>query len=192
MEKTHSIITAVLDANVLYPVSIRDYLLNLATEGLYDPVWTPEIHDEWIRNLLLNRPDLKRKQLQATSKAMNKAFPAANVINVQSIVNRLTLPDPDDRHVLAAAIKGQAQVIITANLKDFPETLLAQHHIRVEHPDNFILSCIERDHQKGMRALEEQIAVLRNQPMTLEEVLRSMERNQLIKSVAKLRSLLRL
>jgi predicted nucleic acid-binding protein len=183
-------ITAVLDANVLYPVSIRDYLLNLAAEGLYDPIWTPEIHNEWIRNLLLNRPDLKRKQLEATRKAMDKVFPGANLTNIQSIANRLRLPDPDDRHVLAAAIKGQAQIIVTSNLKDFPEAVLAQHHIRAEHPDSFIFACIERDHQKGILALGEQVSILRNPPMTIEEVLKSMEKNQLIKSVAKLRSLL--
>lgn len=191
MEKPH-LITAVLDANVLYPLSLRDYLLNLAVEGLYDPIWTPEIHDEWIRNLLLNRPDLKRKQLEATRKAMDKAFPGANVTNVQSIANRLTLPDPDDRHVLAAAIKAEAQVIVTANLKDFQGAVLAQHNIRAEHPDSFILSCIEQDHKKGIRALEEQVAILRNPPMSINEILKSMEKNQLTESVAKLRSLLKL
>ncbi|TDW97443.1 putative nucleic acid-binding protein [Dinghuibacter silviterrae] len=172
-------ITAVLDANVLYPLSLRDYLLNLAVEGLYDPIWTPEIHDEWIRNLLKNRPDLKRKQLEATRKAMDKAFPGANVTNVQSIANRLALPDPDDRHVLAAAIKAGAEVIVTANLRDFPEVMLAQHNIRAEHPDSFILSCIERDHQKSVRAFEEQVAVLRNPTMTVDEVLKSMEKNRI-------------
>lgn len=73
---------------------------------------------------------------------MDKIFPAANITDIQAISNKLTLPDPDDRHVLAAAIKSEAEVIVTYNLKDFPDPLLSPHRVRAEHPDNFILSCI--------------------------------------------------
>mgnify|MGYP000873574693 FL=1 len=110
---------ALLDACVLYPAPVRDLLLSVAAEGLYDPVWTQVIQDEWINNLLINRPDLKREKLIATTRAMNIAFPQANIMHYKRLLNQLTLPDENDRHVLAAAISGKAQLIITFNLKDF-------------------------------------------------------------------------
>ena len=111
---------ALLDACVLYPAPVRDLLLSVAAEGLYDPVWTQVIQDEWINNLLINRTDLKREKLIATTRAMNIAFPQANIMHYKRLLNQLTLPDENDRHVLAAAISGKAQLIITFNLKDFP------------------------------------------------------------------------
>ncbi|MBX2920911.1 MAG: hypothetical protein KF746_01865 [Chitinophagaceae bacterium] len=68
-------ITALLDANTLYPAPVRDILLHLADIGLFAPKWTEQIHDEWIQNLLTNRPDLNLKNLNATRQAMNLAFP---------------------------------------------------------------------------------------------------------------------
>src|SRR5260370_9234777 len=112
--------TAILDANVLYPAPLRDYLLNLAAIELFKPKWTDAIQDEWIRNLLLKRPDLKRQDLVKTRKAMDNAFPDANTTNYQELVSGLSLPDPDDKHVLAAAIVANAEIIVTSNLKDFP------------------------------------------------------------------------
>src|SRR5687767_15528975 len=102
---------AVLDACVLYPASIRDLLLNLADFDLYIPKWTDKIQQEWTRNLLLNRPELKAEQLQKTADAMNKAFPDANVRNYDSIIPAVNLPDRNDGHVLAAAIRCSAEVI---------------------------------------------------------------------------------
>ncbi len=112
---------AVLDACVLYPAPIRDILLNLAEQDLFSPKWSETIQEEWLRNLILNRPDLTRKKLERTVKAMNGAFPKAMVKSFNSLISSLELPDPDDRHVLAAAIKSEANLIITFNLKDFPQ-----------------------------------------------------------------------
>ncbi|MES1250216.1 MAG: PIN domain-containing protein, partial [Chitinophaga rupis] len=112
--------TALLDANVLYPAPLRDYLLHLASLGVYEPIWTDSIQDEWIRSLIKVRPDISRAALVATQRAIDKAFPGSNVAGHESLIDNLSLPDPDDRHVLAAAIKGGAQIIVTANLKDFP------------------------------------------------------------------------
>jgi predicted nucleic acid-binding protein len=109
------IITALLDANVLYPAPLRDYLLHLASLGVFEPMWTAAIQDEWIRNLLDARPDINRVALEATQRAMDIAFPGSNISGYESLINSLSLPDPDDRHVLAAAIKGKAQIIVTNN-----------------------------------------------------------------------------
>lgn len=114
------VITALLDANVLYPAPLRDYLLYLASLGVYLPLWTAVIQDEWIKNLIEARPDLKRAALEATQRSMDRAFPGSNITGYEFLIEGLSLPDPNDRHVLAAAIKGEAQVIVTANLKDFP------------------------------------------------------------------------
>jgi len=145
-------IIALLDANVLYPAPLRDYLLHLASLGVYEPVWTAAIQDEWLRNLVKARPDINRAALEATQRALDKAFPGSNVTNYESLIEGLSLPDPNDRHVLAAAIKGQAQIIVTANLKDFPTNALIPHSIRAEHPDVFISGCIDRDKQKALKA----------------------------------------
>jgi len=102
-------ITALLDANVLYPAPLRDYLLHLASLGVYEPVWTTAIQDEWIRNLIKARPDISRVALEATRRAMDRAFPGSNVTNYDLLIEGLPLPDPNDRHVLAAAIKSQAR-----------------------------------------------------------------------------------
>ncbi len=83
---------ALLDACVLYPAPIRDLLLNLADVELYTPKWTDQIHQEWTRNLLLNRPELKATQLERTTQAMNKAFPDANVVRYEALIDSLTLP----------------------------------------------------------------------------------------------------
>src|SRR5579871_5596179 len=129
---------ALLDANVLYPAPLRDFLLRLAGADFYQPKWTDQIQEEWIRNLLINRTDLTRENLERTKAAMNTAFPNANVTGYEAIIDSLVLPDPDDRHVVAAAIKCQADVLVTLNLKDFPVDVLASYELEVQHPDDFI------------------------------------------------------
>jgi hypothetical protein len=185
---SYPVITALLDANVLYPAPRRDYMLHLASLGVYVPIWTDAIQDEWIRNLLKARPELNKAALAATQRSMDKAFPGANITGYESIIESLSLPDPNDRHVLAAAIKGQAQLIVTANLKDFPLSALAPFRIQALHPDDFVSTCIDRDKQKSIKALNNQVKALKSPPLPLEIVLNNLERTGLIKSVAKLKS----
>ena len=122
-------ISALLDSCVLYPARLRDLLLSLAATGLYRPIWSDIIHEEWMNSVLANRPDLTRAQLEATRSAMDRAFPAASVSGFESLIPALILPDPDDRHVLAAALHARAELIITVNLKDFPTAALTPHRI---------------------------------------------------------------
>jgi predicted nucleic acid-binding protein len=110
---------AVLDANVLYPAPVRDILLNVAAKGLYQPKWSSEIQDEWLRHLVVNRPDLKKENLNKTVAAMNAAFPDADVTNYEDLIPALNLPDEDDRHVMAAAIRSKANVISERKSKIF-------------------------------------------------------------------------
>ena len=96
------------------------------------------VHEEWITALLRNRPDLDRAKLERTRTLMKAHFEEANVTGFEHLIPKLTFPDPDDRHVLAAAMYGSANIIITANLSDFPAAALHPYDIRAIHPDSFI------------------------------------------------------
>ena len=126
----------VYDACVLYPAPVRDFLLEIAISGLVAAKWTDAIHDEWTRTLLADRPDLEGK-LERTRSLMNLAVPDALVESYESLIEGLVLPDMQDRHVLAAAIKCNAQGIVTFNLKDFPSTTLEAFGMEAIHPDDF-------------------------------------------------------
>ncbi|PAU59029.1 PIN domain-containing protein [Pseudomonas sp. PIC25] len=167
----HSPFTAVYDANVLYPAPLRDLLMHLALTGVYRARWTAQIHDEWKRNLLINRQDLTQAQLDRTSAAMDRAIPDALVTGYEPLCAGLTLPDPDDRHVLAAAIKCSASVIVTFNLKDFPPDVLRPFEIEAVHPDDFIADLFDLDHAAVLEAVQAQRESLKNPPHTARELL---------------------
>lgn len=167
----HSPFTAVYDANVLYPAPLRDLLMHLALTGVYRARWTAQIHDEWKRNLLINRQDLTQAQLDRTSAAMDRAIPDALVTGYEPLCEGLTLPDPDDRHILAAAIKGSASVIVTFNLKDFPSDALEPFEIEAVHPDDFIADLFDLDQAAVLEAVQAQRASLKNPPHTARELL---------------------
>jgi len=178
--------TVVLDACVLYPAPVRDILLHLAHVDLYMPKWTTAIQDEWRRNLLENRPDLTINQLNKTIRTMDKSFPDANVINYQSLINALRLPDNNDRHVLAAAVRCHAEVIVTYNLKDFPARLLKVFDIEAQHPDVFICNLIGLAPELAVEAFQTQLSFLKNPPLKAEQVLASFKKAGLASTSEKL------
>lgn len=182
-----SSVVAILDANVLFPAPLHDFLLQLANVNLYQPKWTKQIQEEWIENLLLKRFDLKRDSLEKTDEAMNAAFPDANVDNYEAIIKRLTLSDNNDRHVMAAAIKAKANFIVTFNLKDFPSIYLKSFGILAVRPDDFISLLTKINRQRCLLALRNQVQSLRNPPKTREEVLDSLTKCGLKSSVKTLK-----
>ncbi|MCW1410784.1 MULTISPECIES: PIN domain-containing protein [Rhizobium] len=129
---------AVYDACVLYPFHLRNVLIQCAFDGLVEARWTDDIHDEWMRNLAANTPALPIERLIATRDRMKAVLPEADVANYRSLIADLELPDPDDRHVLAAAIAGKASVIVTWNLKDFPTRDLRPYGVTSQSPDDFL------------------------------------------------------
>lgn len=129
---------AVYDACVLYPFHLRNILIQRAFDGLVEARWTDDIHDEWMRNLAAKTPGLSIERLEATRDRMNTVLPEAGVADYRPLITDLTLPDPDDRHVLAAAIAGKASVIVTWNLKDFPVRHLLPHGVTSQSPDDFL------------------------------------------------------
>ncbi len=175
---------ALLDANVLYPAPLRDFLLHLAAAGLFKPKWSRQIQNEWIDHLLINRPDLTKLKLAKTQEAMDDAFADANISNYEDLIIGLSLPDENDRHVLAAAIKGNADVIITLNLKDFPSKYLTKFDIEVQHPDDFVQNLISLDPDAARKAFENQIRNLKNPPMSDIQLLKKLAECGLKKSAA--------
>ena len=118
-------VTAVLDASVLYPALLRNMLMRLALHGLFRARWSAQIHEEWIAALLRNRPDLTRARVEHTRNLTDLHIQDALVTGYRSRIEASALPDADDRHVLAAAIHCGANVIVTTNLRDFPNSVLA-------------------------------------------------------------------
>ena len=135
--------TVIYDACVLYPAPLRDFLMWLAVTDLFKARWTDDIHDEWIRNVLKNRPDLSLEQLTKTKDFMNAHVRDCLVTGYQGLVSGLSLPDQGDIHVLAAAIRCNADVILTFNLKDLPDNCLATYGIEAQHPDEFVRHLID-------------------------------------------------
>ncbi|MBU2714010.1 PIN domain-containing protein [Zooshikella harenae] len=171
--------TVVLDANVLYPAPLRDLFMRLALSDLFSARWTAQIHDEWIRNVLAKRPDLKPEQLQRTRQLMDSHVRDCLVEGYEPLIEGLNLPDPDDRHVLAAAIKCGAQAIITFNLKDFPASKLKQFEIEAKHPDEFLAYQLDLDPALVCNVVRQHRAALKRPPKSIGDYLDTLETNGL-------------
>lgn len=163
--------TAVYDACVLYPAPLRDFLMWLGLSGRFRARWSAQIHDEWKRNVLKNRPDLTAEQLDRTSDLMDRAIPDALVTGHEVLIDGLTLPDPDDRHVLAAAIRCHASVIVTFNRKDFPAEVLQLFGLEAQHPDMFVENLFDLDRAAVVAAAQRQRQQLKNPAMDVERYL---------------------
>lgn len=160
--------------------------MELATAQLYRAKWTNKIHDEWISNLLKKRPDLKPEMLERTRSLMDASVMDCLVEGYEALIPALTLPDEDDRHVLAAAIHSGADAIVTFNLKDFPAAEVGKYDVEVLHPDEFI------HHQFGLQnaavivAAQRCRARLKNPEVSAEDYLDTLGRQSLPKTVGEL------
>lgn len=170
--------TAILDANVLYPQLLRDTLLSLAVERLYHARWSVTIHDEWTRNLAKDRPDLAAK-LPAVIALMNASVPDCLVTNYEQLANNIELPDADDRHVVAAAIVGHADAIVTFNTKDFPEAVLQPYGIEVQHPDEFVMNQLQLQKIPALSAIKKMRSRWTNPVRPAEELIAAFEKRGL-------------
>jgi hypothetical protein len=177
----------VYDACVLYPAPLRDLLMRLATTGLCQARWTDRIHDEWTRNLAANRPDLAPSSLDRCRRLMDAHVPDSLVTGYEALVPTLTLPDPDDRHVLAAAIHAGAETIVTFNLIDFPAAILGMFDVEAVHPDAFVAALWEDDPDVVIEAARRQRAGLKNPPVSANEYLGTLERCRLPRAAARFR-----
>ena len=168
---------------MLYPAPLRDLLIELASASLFRAKWSSDIHDEWTRSVLANRADLIKDQLSRTCELMNRAVSDCLVEDYQELVPSLQLPDPNDRHVLAAAIKAGADAIVTFNLKDFPTEAMERYGIEVLHPDDFIQYQFDFSNVAVIIAARRCRARLKTPPKTAVEYLDTLAQQRLAKTV---------
>ena len=174
----HSVrFTAVLDTCVLYPLLHRDILLWFASHQLFTPKWTKHICDEWYD--VMKRKGISENKINKRIAYIDDAFPDARVLNYEKIISFLQLPDDKDRHVLAAAIKTNANVIVTSNLKDFPEDVLTEYGLSSKSPDDFLVDTIDLNPKTAVIAFREMVSN-RSRPTIDEfELLTQLRRNGL-------------
>ena len=176
----------VLDANVLYPFRVRDALLRFAEAGLFRARWSPTILDEWRRNLIAQKPGYEAS-MDAQIAAMRIAVPEGCVTGGGDLIGSLDLPDPDDRHVLATAIRAGAEHIVTENLRDFPEAKLDQYGISAVSADDFLASTFELYPTEALTALATMRRCYTRPPFTPSEFIFDLQK----KGLPKLASMLR-
>lgn len=180
---------AVLDANVLYPARLRDLFIRLAIAGLYQARWSDQILEECFNHIVSDRPEIPTVRLERTRALMRAAVPDALVPHDAGLVDKLDLPDPDDRHVLATAITAGADLIVTANLRDFPPDVLAAHDIEALSRDDLGYRIVTADPDAADEVVEHQAADLCNPPMTTTQLLDGLAAVGLTRTVDALRAL---
>lgn len=176
-------IIAFADACVLYPAPIRDLLMESAVSDLLQLKWSKKVLGEWIENLLINRPDLERTRVENTASMMNKAILDVLVDGYEPLESSLNLPDPNDRHVLAAAITAKSNYIITINLKDFPQNYLDNYKIMACHPDDLFCLLAKRNPSAFLKVVKQCLCKLKKPPKTLDQyILNLKEKCNLLKT----------
>jgi predicted nucleic acid-binding protein len=159
------------DANVLYPVYLRDVVLRFAYAGLFQVRWTDQILNEMAHNIKKKVPESRHDRVDRTVAQMREAFPDAMVTGHEDLITSMT-NHPKDRHVLAAAVEAGADLIVTSNVRDFPRSSCEPHDIDVQPPDEFLCHQWElRRPEYLIHILEGWAADLVNPPLTLETLL---------------------
>jgi len=174
----HSIrFTCVLDTNVIMPIEIRDLLFWFAHDDLYIPKWSKHIFDEW--EDVMRRKGVAENEIKKRIGWASQAFPDAMIQNYEPLIVNLALPDEKDRHVLAAAIKTNANVIVTNNLKDFPNSYLNTFDILAKSPDDFLTETIDLNPEIAVACFRKLVINRRNPNLDEYEVLNCLKRNGL-------------
>lgn len=178
----------VYDTCVLFPNTLRDLLIRIALSGLVQAKWTQEILDELRSALKGRRADITDEQLDRLCDLMNRAVPDAMVDGYEGLAGGLKLPDERDRHVIAAAKQAGAQIIVTSNLKDFPEDELAKLNLEAKSPDDFVLDQLSIDERRVWACLQQIVDSRNDPPEEIHDVMDQLESSGLIASMAELRS----
>lgn len=161
----------VLDANVLFPFTLRDTFLRAAAAGFYQMRWTSRILDEMSRSLV-STGTMSEDRVNRLRAIMERAFPEAEVIGYERLIDAMP-NDPKDRHVVAAAVKAGAQVITTANLRDFAAL---PDGVEAQSPDEFLCNLFDLDPTRFEELLRDQAADLVKPPMSFDELLARLAR----------------
>ncbi|MEB2776784.1 PIN domain-containing protein [Algoriphagus sp. D3-2-R+10] len=185
----HSVrFTCVLDTNVIYPIDIRDLLFWFASYDLFTPKWSKHIFCEWEN--VMKRKGISDEEIKKRLNKAQLAFPDALVDNYETLVNSLKLPDEKDRHVLAAAIKTNANIIVTNNMKDFPKEYLASFGLTAKTADDFITDTIDLNTDLALEAFRALVLNRTNPNLDEYEILDRFRKNGLIDSANYLHALL--
>jgi PIN domain len=161
--------------------------MHLAMTEILWARWTEAIHEEWMRSVQERYPDITRQQVERIRDLMNEHAPDCVVSNYEDLIPGLSLPDADDRHVLAAAIRAGANVIVTFNLEDFPPEALAKYGIEALHPDRFIDRLLDLDSEAVRAAVKLDRQSLTKPAKTVDEYLTDLQRQGLPQTVEVLR-----
>jgi len=178
----------VLDTNVIYPLEVRDLLFWLAHFDLYTPKWSEHIFDEWKE--VMKRKGIPDQEAAKRADKANQAFPDALVQNYSGLIEGLNLPDPKDRHVLAAAIKANAHVVVTNNIKHFPEAYLATFGLTAKTADDFLTDIIDLNPDQAIAAFQQMVLYRRNPNLNEYEVLAILRKRGLGQTAGYLHALL--
>lgn len=185
----HSVrFTAVLDTNVIYPVIIRDLLFWFAHYDMYTPKWSNHIFDEWKEVMI--RKGVSTEESEKRVQKANDAFPDALVRNYEGLIQSLSLPDEKDCHVLAAAIKINAHVIVSNNIKHFPEKILNSYGLNIKSADDFLTDIIDLNTETAVEAFKEMVLNKKNPDLDEYEILNRLRQNGLKDTANYLHSLL--
>jgi predicted nucleic acid-binding protein len=178
--------TAVIDANVLFPIVVRDYLLWLSVYDLYSPKWSSKLQEEFSAIFDKKKLGISAEKIESQVRMMNKACPDALVMKYESLIESIKLPDENDRHIVAAAIKCNANVIVTYNLKDFPNEYLKSIGLFAVDPDSFIADMIDLSPEKCCDAFREMVLSKKKPPYDEPQYLEVLKRNGLIQTAEEL------
>ncbi|MEK9524685.1 PIN domain-containing protein [Streptomyces venezuelae] len=179
----------IYDANVLYPSVLRDVLIRVAQEGLVQAKWTHQILDETFTNVQKDHPGIPPEKLARTRELMITAVRDCLVTRYEPLIAAVELPDPDDRHVLAAAIRAKAQTIVTFNMRDFPRDALEPWDVEAVHPDRFLEGLIDLAPEVVYGQVQRIADSWRNPAGTVDDVIDRLDRSGLVSAAAALRSL---
>ena len=159
-----------VDTNVLYPAYLRDLVLRLALRDTFRIHWSQHILDE-LKKALLTKAHLTEEQITYIQDRMAIAFPDALVSGEEDTITHIKLPDPDDHHVISAALLGRCDLIITANTSDFPPEVLAPLGLEAQHPDKFLTNHLSLEKNITLETVKEHIKALQRPSMNFDEYL---------------------
>lgn len=178
-----------IDANVLYPTVMREVVLGVARAGLFTPQWSARILEEWARAAARLGAGAEA-QARGEITMLNLAWPGAEIRYPPELENRLWLPDPADVHVLAAAIAGSSDAIMTVNAKDFPRGILSEEGLLRVDPDGFLQGCAEAQPAAVMPVVEAVLAEARRlsgEDWTLRKLMKKARLPRLGKTLERMR-----
>lgn len=180
---------AFLDASVLYPAGLRNLLLRLASNHCFHARWSADVHREWMAAVLRDYPDVRPEALERTRSLMDRHAEGCIVTGYARLVPGIHLPDRADRHVVAAAIVGEARAIVTRNLRHFPAARIRAYGLRAVAPDDFVMALFDMDGGAVVASAREHRASLRRPPLSVDDYLEVLRRQGLPRIVDALRGL---